>query len=118
VAGGDEFAPLVEIAAGDNRIPTISTLFNCVQRPVVVQLVLPVSTRLALPCASLSTTNLLCTLGDDLPGCDRSRCFTSSPADVSCCAPVGRVALPLPRRTWPRLPNGLRASTSSWSFIS
>ena len=46
----------------------MSTLFNWVQRPVVVQFVLPVSTRLAfLPAASLSTTNLLCTLGDDRP---------------------------------------------------
>ena len=43
-----------------------STLFNWVQRPVVVQLVLPVRTRAPfVPAASDSTTNLLWTLGDD-----------------------------------------------------
>ena len=48
-------------------------LLSWVHRPVVVQLVLPVSVRVAVPVPSTSTANLLCTLGDDRPTFDRSR---------------------------------------------
>src|SRR5205085_8015626 len=39
---------------------TMRPLLACVHRPVIVQLVLPVSTRCGVPPASQHTTNLLC----------------------------------------------------------
>src|SRR6185295_6812787 len=79
-----------------------STLLSWVQRPVVVQLVLPVRTRRALPVAAEhSTTNLLWTLGDDWPLFERSRSLTSSLAPPSSSARSRLVELPLPIRTWP-----------------
>ena len=63
-----------------------SALFSWVQRPVVVQFVLPVQTRLGVPAASLSTRNLLCA---SAPGATK-RFFSST--STPCSSSVLRAA--------------------------
>src|SRR5205823_5688320 len=63
-------------AAATSLLSIRRPLFSWVQRPVVVQFVLPVQTRFALPCASATTRNLLCA---SAPGeTNRSVCATST----------------------------------------